>query len=160
MRAIAERRLPDGGPVIPVIVFACNRVTVEKCLNQLIMFRPSREQFPIIVSQDCQHGPTSQVIANYGDEVIPIRQPDQEDILTPPKEKKFKGYYKIARHYGWALNQTLVTFNFKQVIIVEGLYSFSLYLFHSKLKQLIFLFQMTLIFQQISLNIFWARFLY
>lgn len=38
-------------PVIPVIVFACNRITVKKCLDQLIRYRPSKEQFPIIVSQ-------------------------------------------------------------------------------------------------------------
>lgn len=35
-----------------------------------------------------------------------------------PKEKKFKGYYKIARHYGWALNTTFGV-GFEFVIIVE-----------------------------------------
>jgi hypothetical protein len=39
---------------------------------------------------------------------------------VPPKEKKFKGYFKIARHYGWALNHTFFKFNFDTVIIVEG----------------------------------------
>lgn len=38
-------------PVIPVIVFACNRVSVSRSLDALIKYRPSREQFPIIVSQ-------------------------------------------------------------------------------------------------------------
>ena len=36
----------------------------------------------------------------------------------PPKHKKFKGYYKIARHYGWALN-TVFDKGFEFVIIVE-----------------------------------------
>lgn len=49
-----------------------------------------------------------------------IKQPDQSDIQVLPKEKKFKGYFKIARHYGWALNQTFFNFNFNVVIIVEG----------------------------------------
>jgi alpha-1,3-mannosyl-glycoprotein beta-1,2-N-acetylglucosaminyltransferase len=40
-------------PVIPVIVFACNRVSVSRSLDLLIKYRPSREQFPIIVSQVC-----------------------------------------------------------------------------------------------------------
>lgn len=40
-------------PVIPVIVFACNRVTVSRSLELLIKYRPDREQFPIIVSQVC-----------------------------------------------------------------------------------------------------------
>lgn len=38
-------------PVIPVIVFACNRVSVKQNLDALVKHRPSREQFPIIVSQ-------------------------------------------------------------------------------------------------------------
>lgn len=38
-------------PVIPVVVFACNRVSVSRSLDALIKYRPSREQFPIIVSQ-------------------------------------------------------------------------------------------------------------
>lgn len=40
-------------PVIPVIVFACNRVSVSRSLDLLIKYRPDREQFPIIVSQVC-----------------------------------------------------------------------------------------------------------
>lgn len=38
-------------PVIPVIVFACNRVSVKQNLDALVKYRPTREQFPIIVSQ-------------------------------------------------------------------------------------------------------------
>lgn len=39
------------GTVIPVLVFACNRVSVSRCLDQLIQYRPNPDQFPIIVSQ-------------------------------------------------------------------------------------------------------------
>lgn len=39
------------GPVIPVLVFACNRVSVRQCLDNLIEYRPNVYQFPIIVSQ-------------------------------------------------------------------------------------------------------------
>lgn len=39
------------GPVIPVVVFACNRVSVRNCLENLVQHRPNAEQFPIIVSQ-------------------------------------------------------------------------------------------------------------
>lgn len=39
-------------PVIPVLVFACNRVSVSRSLDALIKYRGyRREQFPIIVSQ-------------------------------------------------------------------------------------------------------------
>ena len=49
-----------------------------------------------------------------------MQQPDQSEPNVPKAEKKFKGYFKIARHYGWALNQTFTErFNHDQVIIVE-----------------------------------------
>ncbi|KAG7199870.1 hypothetical protein KM043_014319 [Ampulex compressa] len=112
-------KLPDGSPIIVVLVFSCDRVTVDRCLDQLIRLRPSAEQFPIVVSQDCDHQPTADVIAGYKDQVLHIRQPDQSDIKIPPKEKKFKGYFKIARHYGWALNYVFFNLKYETVIIVE-----------------------------------------
>jgi len=106
-------------PIIPVLVFSCNRVTVNRALDLLITYRPSKAQFPIIVTQDCGHQETREVIQGYGDQVIYIQQPDLSDPVVPPKEKKFKGYFKIARHYGWALNQTFIKMGFDQVVIVE-----------------------------------------
>lgn len=58
--------------MIAVLVFACNRITVSKCIDQLLKYRPSRERFPIIVSQDCGHRPTADVIELYGDEITRI----------------------------------------------------------------------------------------
>uniref|UniRef100_A0A1I8P9G2 Alpha-1,3-mannosyl-glycoprotein 2-beta-N-acetylglucosaminyltransferase n=1 Tax=Stomoxys calcitrans TaxID=35570 RepID=A0A1I8P9G2_STOCA len=111
-------RLANNQPVIPVLVFACNRISISKCLDNLIKYRPSTEQFPIIVSQDCGDEATRNVILSYDQQVSLIEQPDQTDIFVPPKEKKFKGYYKIARHYGWALNNTFSK-GYEFVIIVE-----------------------------------------
>lgn len=39
------------GPVIPVLVFACNRISVRNCLENLLRYRSNARQFPIIVSQ-------------------------------------------------------------------------------------------------------------
>lgn len=39
------------GPVIAVLVFACNRVSVSNCLDDLVKYRSNPHQFPIIVSQ-------------------------------------------------------------------------------------------------------------
>ena len=105
-------------PIIPILVFSCNRVTVNKALDLLISYRPSKEQYPIIVTQDCNHEQTRNVIQSYGDQIIYIQQPDQSDPVLPEKEKKFKGYFKIARHYGWALNQTFMEMGFDQVTSV------------------------------------------
>lgn len=73
MRSLAKAKLDNGGPVIAVLVFSCNRVTVQRCLDQLLKWRPSKEQFPIIVSQDCSHQATTDVILSYGDQVTLIR---------------------------------------------------------------------------------------
>ncbi|XP_023316464.1 alpha-1,3-mannosyl-glycoprotein 2-beta-N-acetylglucosaminyltransferase isoform X2 [Trichogramma pretiosum] len=114
-----RRRLSNGQPVIAVLVLSCNRVTVRRCIDQLLKYRSSAEQFPIVVSQDCGHQQTSDVIERYGDRIFHIKQPDQSDIDVPPREKKFKGYFKIARHYGWALNEIFFRFNFDTAIVVE-----------------------------------------
>lgn len=103
--------------VIPVLVMACNRVTVRRCLDKLIEYRPSAELFPIIVSQDCGHADTADVIRSYGSAVTHLMQLDLTDVAVPPEHKKFQGYYKISRHYRWALNQ--VFRNYSAVIIVE-----------------------------------------
>ena len=75
------------------------------------------------------------MIESYGDQIIYIQQPgwskskatnlkltipfiDLSEPVIPPKEKKFKGYFKIARHYGWALNKTFVDMGFDQVHVV------------------------------------------
>lgn len=108
-------------PIIGILVFACNRVTVRRNIDQLLKYRPSNQthSFPIVVSQDCGHAPTKKVIESYGDQLKLIQQPDQSDYPLKGKEKKFKGYYKISRHYKWALNQMFNTLNYNSVIIVE-----------------------------------------
>lgn len=139
---------PPHESVIAVLVFVCNRPTVKRNLDQLFRYRPSSEKFPVIVSQDCgSHPATTSVIKSYGDKLTHImvgfmlknvkictsfflnfdiflydnfQQPDLSDIKVPPKEKKLKGYYNIARHYGWALNYTFNTLSFDNVLIVEG----------------------------------------
>lgn len=106
-------------PVIPILVIACNRVTVRRCLDKLLEYRPSAELYPIIVSQDCGHAETAEVIQSYGNKVTHLKQPDLSDIAVQPGHKKFQGYYKISRHYRWALNQVFKTLSHSSVVIVE-----------------------------------------
>lgn len=117
----AEVTTPALSPesIIPILVIACDRVTVKRNLDKLIQYRPSAELYPIIVSQDCGHAETARVIGSYGDQVRHISQPDLSDIRVRPEHRKFQGYYKIARHYRWALNQVFKTFSQSTVVIVE-----------------------------------------
>ncbi|XP_072249626.1 alpha-1,3-mannosyl-glycoprotein 2-beta-N-acetylglucosaminyltransferase a [Leuresthes tenuis] len=114
-----ESVLVPAQPVIPVLVIACNRVTVRRCLDKLLQHRPSAELFPVIVSQDCGHADTAEVIRSYGDKVTHLKQPDLSDIPVRPEHKKFQGYYKISRHYRWALNQVFKSLSHSSVVIVE-----------------------------------------
>ncbi|XP_069867417.1 alpha-1,3-mannosyl-glycoprotein 2-beta-N-acetylglucosaminyltransferase [Dipodomys merriami] len=110
---------PPPAAVIPILVIACDRSTVRRCLDKLLHYRPSAERFPIIVSQDCGHEETAQVIASYGGAVTHLRQPDLSHIAVQPDHRKFQGYYKIARHYRWALGQVFHTFRFAAAVVVE-----------------------------------------
>ncbi|XP_069103242.1 alpha-1,3-mannosyl-glycoprotein 2-beta-N-acetylglucosaminyltransferase-like isoform X2 [Argopecten irradians] len=120
-RTNKEPGVDANSVVLPILMIACNRVTVSRSLDQLLKYRTSPERFPIIVSQDCGHQATAEVIQKYvaSDNVIHIQQPDLSDIELPWPKKKFSGYYKIARHYKWALNQIFHHFNHSAVIIVE-----------------------------------------
>ncbi|XP_028327635.1 alpha-1,3-mannosyl-glycoprotein 2-beta-N-acetylglucosaminyltransferase a [Gouania willdenowi] len=106
-------------PVIPILVIACNRVTVRRCLDKLLQYRPSAQLHPIIVSQDCGHADTAQVIRSYGDQVMHLEQPDLSDVPVKPEHRKFQGYYKISRHYRWAMNQVFNNPAHSTVVIVE-----------------------------------------
>ncbi|TSK28261.1 Alpha-1,3-mannosyl-glycoprotein 2-beta-N-acetylglucosaminyltransferase [Bagarius yarrelli] len=110
---------PSPQTVIPILVIACDRVTVKRSLDKLIEYRPSVERHPIIVSQDCGHADTARVIDSYGSKVTHISQPDLSNIPVRPDHRKFQGYYKIARHYRWALNQVFNKFGYSTVVIVE-----------------------------------------
>ncbi|XP_029959470.1 alpha-1,3-mannosyl-glycoprotein 2-beta-N-acetylglucosaminyltransferase a [Salarias fasciatus] len=115
----AEAAFAPRPPVIPILVIACNRVTVRRCLDKLLRLRPSEELHPIVVSQDCGHAETAEVIRSYGGAVTHLRQPDLSDVAVAPQHRKFQGYYKISRHYRWALNQVFRTLGHAAAVIVE-----------------------------------------
>jgi len=68
--------------VIAVLVFVCDRPTIKRSLDQLMKYRPSDKQFPIIVSQDCgSHPATTSVIKSYGNLLTHISV-SKHDIQT------------------------------------------------------------------------------
>ena len=121
----SETRLKPNHPtersyVTAVVVIACNRPTVKRCLDQLLKYRPSAEQFPIIVSQDCGHMETAQVIQTFGGKVVHIKQPDLGEVAgVPSNMRQFQGYYKISRHYKWALGQVFDHMGYERAVVVE-----------------------------------------
>lgn len=51
LKWLNKRKHDFKGPIIPVLVFACNRISVRNCLDDLVKYQPNSYQFPIIVSQ-------------------------------------------------------------------------------------------------------------
>lgn len=120
MDEASPSRVPADEVVAAVLVIACNRPTVKRCLDLLLQYQPSPKQFPIIVSQDCGHQETANVIASYGSRVTHIRQPDLSGVQGVPNNmQSMMGYYKISRHYKWALGQAFDDMGHDTVIVVE-----------------------------------------
>lgn len=106
--------------VAAVLVMACNRPTVKRCLDLLIKYRPSVKEFPIVVSQDCGDAATANVIRSYGNQVSFIQQPDLSDVRDVRANMRgMMGYFKISRHYKWALGQVFDNMGYDTVLIVE-----------------------------------------
>jgi len=110
---------PKNDPVdedevlIPILVIACNRVTVNRALDSILTARKHlpASSHPIVVSQDCGHAGTKQVIERYkrdNDHISVIYQTDLSDF--PDVKKNMQGYYKLSRHYKFALQNTFQMF--------------------------------------------------
>ena len=120
MDEVLPSRVPADEVVAAVLVIACNRPTVKRCLDLLLQYQPSAKKFPIIVSQDCGHQETANVIASYGSRVTHIRQPDLSEVQGVPNNmRSMMGYYKISRHYKWAIGQVFDVMGYDTVIVVE-----------------------------------------
>eukprot|EP00056_Hartaetosiga_gracilis_P006426 m.96550 g.96550 ORF g.96550 m.96550 type:complete len:481 (-) comp12470_c0_seq1:50-1492(-) len=103
--------------VAAVVVVACNRPSVSRALELLIKYRPSASKFPIVVSQDCGDKKTADVIAGFANQGVDHME--QPDLSEPEAAPQFRGYAKIARHYGWMLKQVFDVKQYEAVIIVE-----------------------------------------
>ncbi|CAG2229343.1 MGAT1 [Mytilus edulis] len=93
---------------IAVLMFSCDRTTVSRSLDSLLKIRPKGDGSLLLSLRTKEKGL-----------VTHIKHPNLTDINLPSPKKKFKGYYKIARHYKWALDQIFHKFNYTAVIIVE-----------------------------------------
>lgn len=107
--------------VAAILVIACNRPQVQRCLDSLLRHRPLEEKFPIIVSQDCDHEETARVIAGYGKKVYSIKHPDLSDISLPGASSTLKGYFKLSRHYKWTLTQAFDIMQYTIIIVEDDL---------------------------------------
>ncbi|CAO4370265.1 unnamed protein product [Caenorhabditis nigoni] len=107
---------------IPVLVFACNRpAAIRDHLEKLIRLRPSKDSFPITVSQDCDNAKVADEVKKFGDQVEYIKHTSgiNANIEVPPSYKKRKSYFYISRHYKLALTHIFSNNSYSTVIITE-----------------------------------------
>ncbi|KAK6021648.1 GNT-I family protein, partial [Ostertagia ostertagi] len=117
--SVASRRWTEP---IAVLVFACNRAgAVTNLIKRLIALRPSKEQFPITVSQDCNDKAVQKAVAEFGDEVqyVKHRSAQEARVVVPDNQKRFATYYYIARHYKLALEHVFDILGHGSVILLE-----------------------------------------
>jgi len=70
-------------------------------VTKLLKYRPSAENFPIVISQDCDVKAVREVVKEFGSQVQYVKHLSSETsrVTIPPKHVRFKMYYKISRHY-------------------------------------------------------------
>ena len=66
---------------VPVLIIACNRPTVSRALDSILAARSNGEMFPIVVSQDCGHPETLDVIKKYSNSHDHLQYIEQKDRL-------------------------------------------------------------------------------
>lgn len=115
------RRLIDNVqvPVAAVVIMACNRADyLERTINSVLKYqRPISSRFPLFVSQDGSNSDVKRKALSY-DELSHMQHLDFEPVQTE-RPGELIAYYKIARHYKWALGQLFDKHNFNRVIILE-----------------------------------------
>jgi len=128
---------------IALLVISCNRVEVKRCLDKIFHHKPKDYPVQVIVSQDCGHQETANVIRSYGTQIKFIQQPDLGPVQgVPANMYRYMGYYKISRHFKFALGKVFETTDSDSVIIVEDdidigeMFLFLLlFISHSKVSQ-------------------------
>lgn len=131
-RSELDNRIPPNAPVeeqsrrwtepIPVVVFACNRPgAVKRIVDRLIRFRPSKELFPITVSQDCNNMPVQRAVAEFRDEVDYVKHQSAQEakVVVPSVHSHYETYYYISRHYKLALEYVFDKIGHSSVILLE-----------------------------------------
>ncbi|WVZ20131.1 hypothetical protein V8G54_007453 [Vigna mungo] len=106
-------------PVAAVVIIACNRADyLERTINSVLKHqRPISSRFPLFVSQDGSNPDVKSTAFSY-DQLSYMQHLDFEPVQTE-RPGELIAYYKIARHYKWALDELFYKHNFSRVIILE-----------------------------------------
>ncbi|XP_074381597.1 alpha-1,3-mannosyl-glycoprotein 2-beta-N-acetylglucosaminyltransferase isoform X1 [Apium graveolens] len=106
-------------PVAAVVVMACNRADyLERTIKSVLKYQePVASKYPLFVSQDGTNTDVKRKALSYN-QLTYMQHLDFEPVRTE-RPGEIIAYYKIARHYKWALDQLFIQHNFSRVIILE-----------------------------------------
>ncbi|PIN14787.1 N-acetylglucosaminyltransferase I [Handroanthus impetiginosus] len=106
-------------PIAAVVVMACNRADyLERTIKSILKYQsPIASKYPLFISQDGSDPHVKSKALSY-DQLTYMQHLDYEPVHTE-RPGELIAYYKIARHYKWALDQLFYKHNFSRVIILE-----------------------------------------
>uniref|UniRef100_A0A915Q2P7 Alpha-1,3-mannosyl-glycoprotein 2-beta-N-acetylglucosaminyltransferase n=1 Tax=Setaria digitata TaxID=48799 RepID=A0A915Q2P7_9BILA len=101
-----------------ILVIACNRFeALKEHLESLTKLQgPS---IPIVVSLDCNDEAVRDLVLSAGPNITLIENPNQSSFNLSRQWKKYEGYYRIARHYRFALDYVFSILRYQSAIITE-----------------------------------------
>ncbi|XP_020581967.1 alpha-1,3-mannosyl-glycoprotein 2-beta-N-acetylglucosaminyltransferase [Phalaenopsis equestris] len=106
-------------PVAAVVIMACNRPDyLERTISSVLKYQSAvTSKFPLFVSQDGTNPDVKKTALSYS-QITYMQHLDFEPVHTE-RPGELIAYYKIARHYKWALDELFLKHNFDRVIILE-----------------------------------------
>ncbi|XP_072972158.1 alpha-1,3-mannosyl-glycoprotein 2-beta-N-acetylglucosaminyltransferase [Typha angustifolia] len=106
-------------PVAAVVIMACNRPDyLERTIGSILKYQRSvATKFPLFISQDGTNPDVKSKALSYN-QITYMQHLDLEPVQTE-RPGELTAYYKIARHYKWALDELFMNHNFNRVIILE-----------------------------------------
>ncbi|KAL8234357.1 hypothetical protein R6Q59_020457 [Mikania micrantha] len=109
----------DQVPVAAVVIMACNRADyLERTIKSILKYHASASsKFPVFISQDGSNSDVRTKALSYK-QLTYMQHLDYEPVHTE-RPGELIAYYKIARHYKWALDQLFYKHSFNRVIILE-----------------------------------------
>ncbi|OMO59897.1 Glycosyl transferase, family 13 [Corchorus capsularis] len=106
-------------PVAAVVIMACNRADyLERTVDSVLKYQSSvASKYPLFVSQDGSDPSVRSKALSYN-QLTYMQHLDFDPVHTE-RPGELIAYYKIARHYKWALDELFYKHNFDRVIILE-----------------------------------------
>lgn len=106
-------------PVAAVVVMACNRADyLERTIKSILKYHGSvASKYPLFISQDGADSNVKNKAMSY-DQITYMQHLDYDAIHTE-RPGELIAYYKIARHYKWALDKLFYEHNVSKVVILE-----------------------------------------